>query len=59
MKNATKKNCKYKNSCLDCIDCETDPQDCELYKQYTIQELEIESGNLFSVKQNNLFDLEV
>jgi len=52
-------NCKFKNSCLQCMDCETtEPEnmDCRAFINYSAELLKQEAGTLFSEKINGLFD---
>ncbi|HUX93330.1 MAG TPA: hypothetical protein VMV36_05935 [Ignavibacteriaceae bacterium] len=49
--------CKYKNSCLNCIDCErVDFAKCKYFLAYNMEELKNENGSLFFEKQPELFD---
>lgn len=51
--------CKYKNSCLDCIDCDRlDFDKCKAYQNYIMQELTLENDGLFYEPQPDLFNSE-
>ena len=49
--------CKYKNACLDCMDCERpDFINCVRFIAYTTQELKQDAGGLFYEAEPDLFN---